>query len=66
MGRRRVRAADSLVAEEDVLLSLDELFGHLLDPVEGDVPEPVVDRPGDWVPSSRYPFRPLTPEPSGP
>jgi hypothetical protein len=30
------------------------------------VPEPVVDRPGDWVPSSRYPFGPLTPEPSGP
>jgi hypothetical protein len=26
-----------LVAEEDVLPSLGELFGHLLDPVEGDV-----------------------------
>jgi hypothetical protein len=36
-----------LVAEGDVLPSFDELFRQLVDPVEGDVPEPVVDRRGD-------------------
>jgi hypothetical protein len=36
-----------LVAEEDVLASPDEVFGQLVvDPVEGDGPDPVVERVG--------------------
>ena len=36
-----------LPAEEDVLPSRDELFVQLVDPVEAEVPEPVVERPGE-------------------
>ena len=36
-----------LVAEVDVLPSPDELFVHLVEPVDGDVPELVVERLGE-------------------
>src|ERR671916_645236 len=49
VGQALLAALDGeLVAEEDVLASPDELFGYrVVDPVEGEVPELVVDRLGE-------------------
>ncbi len=47
VGRELLGGGVELPAEEDVLASRDELFVQLLEPVERQVPEPVVDRPGE-------------------
>jgi hypothetical protein len=39
-------ALGELEAEIEVFLSPDQLFVQLVEPVEGDVPELVVERPG--------------------
>ena len=47
VGGQRSALDRELVAEEHVLTPGDQLFGQRLDAVEGEVPEPVVDRLGN-------------------